>query len=363
MKNLWSIFVLLFALSFTTWAQNPTFNAEKANALFKAKVDNNQMVGVAAGIYKEGKVIWQKSAGYRNRENQKPATVDMLNRTASISKPMTAIAILQLFEQKKLELDDPIQKYLPYFPEKKQGTITIRHLLHHLSGIGAYRKRSEAFSTKNYPTLKDAIGVFQKRKLLSKPGEEYHYTTYGYVVLGAIIEKVSGVAYRDYMKKNIWDKAGMTHTDVEVFGKSYENKSKLYRKNRKGKVVQDKNTDLSVKVPGGGIQSTVGDLLKFGEAVLNHQLIKPETFKMMIQHPGIKKRGNPYGMGWFIYGRDSDPGGMVIGHSGSQAGTSTQLLIYVKKKIVVAALCNTAGVWPDIIDLTARLGRAAFGSN
>ena len=360
MKNF--AMILAFIISFTCagWAQDNAFTAEKADALLKENIQKHGMVGLVAGVYKDGKVLWKNGAGYRDREAKIAANHQMLNRTASISKPMTAIAILQLFEQKKLGLDDPVQKYLPYFPEKKQGTITIRHLLHHISGIGAYQKRKNAFSTKNYPTLKDAMEVFMNRRLLSKPGEAYHYTTYGYVVLGAIVEKASGMTYRDYMKKNIWDKAGMTNTDVEVFGQSYDNKAKLYRKTRKGKVTTDTNTDLSIKVPGGGIQSTVEDLLKFGQAILEHKLIKPATFKMMVTPSVIKKRGNPYAMGWFVYGRKDQPSGLCIGHSGSQSGTSTQLLIYLDKKIVVATLCNTAGVWPQVVGLTANLGIMNF---
>ncbi len=360
MKNLVIIFALMSTLSFTSWGQDTPFTPEKADALLQRNIEKHGMVGLAAGIYKNGKVLWKNGVGYRDREAKLTADYQMLNRTASISKPMTAIAILQLYEQNKLGLDDPVQKYLPYFPEKKQGTITIRHLLHHISGMGAYQKRKHAFSIKNYPTLRDAMGVFMNRKLLSKPGEAYHYTTYGYVVLGAIIEQASGMSYRDYMKKNIWDKAGMTHTDVEVFGQSYQNKSKLYRRKRKGDIIEDKNTDLSIKVPGGGIQSTVGDLLKFGQAILEHKLIKPATFQMMITPSGRKKRGNPYGMGWFIYGKKDQSSGRCIGHSGSQSGTSTQLLIYLDKKMVVATLCNTAGVWPQVIGLTADLGRMNF---
>ncbi|OJJ21125.1 hypothetical protein BKI52_11190 [marine bacterium AO1-C] len=360
MKNLVIIFAFLSTFSLAGWAQQEAFSTEKADEILQKNIQKHGMVGIVAGVYKDGKVVWQNGAGYRDREAKIAANAQMLNRTASISKPMTAIAILQLFEQKKLGLDDPVQKYLPYFPKKKKGTITIRHLLHHISGIGAYQKRKNAFNTKNYPTLEEAIGVFKNRKLLNKPGEAYHYTTYGYVVLGAIVEKASGMTYRDYMKKNIWDKAGMTHTDVEVFGQSYNNKAKLYRKTRKGEIVEDKNTDLSIKVPGGGVQSTVGDLLKFGQAILEHKLIKPATFQMMITPSGIKKRGNPYAMGWFVYGRKDQPSGLCIGHSGSQSGTSTQLLIYLDKKTVVATLCNTAGVWPQVVGLTVDLAMTTF---
>ena len=334
---------------------------DKANALLQECINFNEMVGVTSGIYKDGKVVWEGGVGYQDMENSIAAKSNTLHRTASIAKPMTAIAILQLYEQNKLELDVSIQKYLPDFP-KKEKAITIRQLLHHTSGIKAYQSNKEASNTKNYPTLTDAMTVFKDRDLNHQPGTNYHYTTYGYVVLGAIVERVSGMSFRDYMKQNIWEKVGMKNTDVEIFGKQYANKSKLYRKNASAKFIADIQTDLSVKIPGGGFYSTVNDLLKFGAAILNNKLISAATFEMMIKDSGLKKRGNPYGMGWFIYGKSSDASGKLIGHSGSQSGTSTQLMIYLDQKIVVATMSNTAGTWPEVISLTSNLGKVSIDS-
>ncbi|MFK7773142.1 MAG: serine hydrolase [Saprospiraceae bacterium] len=335
--------------------------SDKANAVLQECINFNEMVGVTSGIYKDGKVVWEGGVGYQDMENNIAAKSNTLHRTASIAKPMTAIAILQLYEQNKLKLDVPIQQYLPDFP-KKEKAITIRQLLQHTSGIKAYQTNQEADNTKNYPTLTDAMTVFKDRDLNHQPGTNYHYTTYGYVVLGAIVEHVSGMSFRDYMKQKIWEKIGMKNTDVEIFGKEYINKSKLYRKNSSGKFITDIQTDLSVKIPGGGFYSTVNDLLKFGAAILDNKLISAATFEMMIKDSGLKKRGNPYGMGWFIYGKSNDASGKLIGHSGSQSGTSTQLMIYLDKKIVVATMSNTAGTWPEVISLTSNLGEISIDS-
>ena len=329
---------------------------ERASALLQECVTFQETAGISAAISLEGKVVWQDGAGYRDVEGRIKAEATMLHRIASISKPMTAVAIMQLYEQGKLSLDDPIQQYVPYFPKKKDGMITIRHLLNHSSGIKAYQSRKEAFSTKNYPTLKEAIAVFQNRNLAHAPGKGYSYTTYGYVVLGAVIETVSGLSYRDYMKKHIWNPAGMEHTDVEIYGNTYQQKSKLYIKEANGSIVPDQLTDLSVKVPGGGIQSTATDLLKFGHAILNNQLIRQETLQMMIIDSGHKKNGNPYGFGWFLYADASKPTGRIFGHSGSQSGTSTQFMIYPDQQMVIATLSNTAGTWSKILGLNNKLG-------
>ena len=332
----------------------------KANKLLDECISFNEAVGITAGIYKNENQRWFGVSGFMDRENAIKANDSMKHRIASIAKPMTAIAILQLYEQNKLNLKDPIQKYLPYFPNKEEGEITIEHLLHHTSGIKGYLTDSESFSITHYNILRDAIRTFMDRSLLFKPGSEYSYTTYGYVILGAIVEKVSGKPFRDYMKENIWDVAGMKNTDVEIYGINYENKSKLYRLDANGNLVPDIVTDLSLKIPGGGFYSTVDDLLKFGKAILEHKLIEESTFNLMIGNPGVKERGNPYGMGWFIYGDKESTNGLTIGHSGSQAGTSTQFMIHLDKKVVVAVLSNTSDNWSRIYDLTSKLSRNAI---
>ncbi|MFK8163787.1 MAG: serine hydrolase [Lewinella sp.] len=353
MKILMFVLALSFSLISTLNSQSDV--AQRASVYLEECISFGEMVGVSGAIWKDGKTIWQDGKGFRDRENQVAAEANMLHRTASISKTMTAVAILQLWEKGKLKLDDPVIKHLPSFPSK-YSAITINHLLNHTSGIKAYRSRSEAFSTVQYNSLKDAIAVFQDRSLANEPGEAYQYTTYGYVVLGAIIEAASGKDYRTYMKENIWDVAGMENTDVEIFGQSYPNKSMLYKKSDSG-LYQDIPTNLSVKVPGGGIQSTVGDLLKFGQAVIQHKLIKEATFDVMVTDKGIKPGGNPYAMGWFLYGKEGDPNGRIIGHSGSQSGTSTQFMIYLDHNMVVATLANTNDAWNNVYSLNSKLAQ------
>ncbi len=335
--------ILLIALqsSFAQVSNYPLVIA-KADTLLQQGISFGEVVGWTAGIYADGNILWEGGAGYLDRENDLTATPQMIHRTASIAKPMTAIAILQLVEQGKIQLDEPIQTYVPEFPKKPEGKITVRHLLTHTSGINAYKNRLDGISFKEYNSHLHAMEKFQDRDLVGEPGNVYQYTTYGYVVLGAIIEKVSGMRYEDYMKQNIWEPAGMLHTSPEKHKVEVENKSKLYKR-KKGKLKDDINTNISVKVAGGGLQTTAGDLLRFGEAVISNKLIEANTLEMMLQDPGIrpKEAGNPYGMGWFLY--NTDPDNRIIGHSGAQAGTSTQLLIMPDQGIVIACLSNTRG--------------------
>lgn len=261
---------------------------------------------------------------------------------ASIAKPMTAIGIMQLVEKEKVDLDAPLQTYLSDFPEKKEGTITLRQLLQHASGIPAYAKMKEQENTQDYPDLKAAMDIFQNRELLSKPGAEFNYTSYGYVVLGRVIEEVSGMSYEAYMQKNIWDPAGMSQTGIEVYQSDHPEKTSIYHRKKAGKIKLAQETNLSDRIPGGGLYATVEDLLRFGEAVLNNKLISETSLQAMMQDSGLKKEENAYGLGWYLYGKNPKYG-EVIGHTGGQTGCSAMFMLMPEVKTVIVSLSNTSG--------------------
>ncbi len=353
--------LLVCFLIFTVKAvgQNETIlNQEaeiKANQLLKQTVDKKIFTGVAAGISIQENRVWLKAAGHSDKATNKTMDIQTITRTASIAKSMTAIAVIQLVEQGLLDLDAPIQTYIPDYPKKKAGTITTRHLLYQTAGIPNYKSIKEVENTKAFPTLSDAVDVFKNRDLTHQPGTAFSYATYNYVVLGLIIEKVSGVTYEAYMTKNIWEKAGMQHTGVEKYKSQYANKSSLYHRNKKGKIkFANKANDLSNRIPGGGFYSCVADLLRFGEAVINNELISAESLQMMLTKSNVEKAGNPYGMGWFMYGEAGNQNG-CFGHSGEQTGVSAQLMIIPSRETVVVVMANTSGSWKEAIQLSVEL--------
>ncbi|MEM7574817.1 MAG: serine hydrolase domain-containing protein [Bacteroidota bacterium] len=354
------LLVLMMYASVTLPAQNAiNYDAlrQRADLLLEESVRARDFVGVAAAIMIDGEMVWAGGAGYRDQENQLPADRFMLHRIASVAKPMTAVAILQLEAAGKIELDLPIQTYVPQFPEKPEGTVTIRHLLQHTSGIGAYQSNAEYYSMVEYPTQAAAMAFFQDRPLLFSPGTDYHYTTFGYIVLGAIIEAVSGDSYAAYMREHIWTPAGMTHTDIEHFGEELPQKSKLYGHTNAGTIIEDTYDNLSFKYAGGGIHSTVEDLLLFGQALLDNRLLSAEQFALMQTPPELEQEGFPYAMGCYPYG--SEEYGRAIRHGGAQSGTTTFWHTYLDKRIVVAILTNTAGASREIDALRGSLNNLA----
>ncbi len=337
MKKYSILILLLFA--FNSIAQ------EKNNSIQKQldKIVTDKMVmGVAAAYSIDGKIMEQVAAGYANKKDGEKFKIDTKLRMGSIAKPMTALGVMQLVEQGKLDLDTPIQTYLPDYPKQTKTQITTRHLLSHTSGISGYKDGRESNTIKTYPTLYDALSLFKDRDLLFEPGTQYSYSTYGYTVLGAILEKVTGQTFEAYMQENIFAKAGMTNTGVEKFGEELENESKLYtRNNGKGKAKPAKENNLSNRIPAGGFYTTAVDMLKFGDAVINNRFVKEETLKLMRQHHSLEKENNAYGFGWFLY-NPKPYEGAIIGHPGAQTGCTSFLFIVPEKKAISIILANTS---------------------
>lgn len=321
-----------------------------ANQLLQAAVADGACIGIAAGIAIEDSIAWQTGAGNSAQGVPSPFSPETITRLASIAKPMTAVAILQLHEAGKLDLDTPVQTYLPDFPHPP----TVRQLLDHSSGIGEYASKREQRNERHYPDLTAALGIFQDRPLVFSPGTQFGYTSYGYVVLGRIIEVVSGQSYEEYMRTNIWELAGMTATSVERTDHNYTGKAQMYHRSNNGRIKPIPPTDLSDRVPGGGIQSTVTDVLRFGMALLANKLISPESRQLMWTDSGLKKEGNPYGLGWYLYG-DNPAHGPVYGHNGAQLGCSAFLFILPQEQRVIVVLSNTSGAMQRVSNIAASL--------
>lgn len=348
MKTFFNLFAFLI-VSFYGIAQS-----QKADELLEQLISDDIVIGAAAGYSVNDTIKWQSSAGFSNRETKQKFEINTIVRIASIAKPMTAIAVMQLVEKGLIDLDAPIQTYILDFPKQDKTQITTRHLLSHTSGIDGYENGKETETIIEYPTLEEAVNYFKHRELLFEPGTKYSYTTYGYTVLGLLIEKVSGLTFEKYMKINVWDKAQMTNTGVEKFGVAIPNESQLYYRKKKGKIVDGKENNLSNRIPGGGFYSTLEDMLKFGNAVLNNTFVNEETLNTMRQHHSLEKENNAYGFGWFLYYSKPNEGA-IIGHPGEQTGCSAQLFIIPKTKTVAVVLSNTSLSSREVSSLTNDL--------
>jgi serine beta-lactamase-like protein LACTB len=296
--------------------------------------------GVSVAIADEDRLVFAAGYGLADVENQVPATAKTVYRIASISKPMAATAVMQLVEQGRVALDDPIRKYVPEFPDKGGLTITLRHILTHTSGIRHYRPGEMANPT-HYASLAEAIAIFKDDPLLFTPGTKYGYSTYAYNLLAGVVERASGLSFEAYMREKIWDPAGMRDTRLEHPDEIVPNRARPYVRRGDG-VANAPYADLSVKWAGGGIISTVEDLIRFHIALDEGRLLRRETLEQMYT-PAKLNDGTPldYGLGWRI--QIDQQGRRWISHSGGATGGTTFLLRYPEGKLAVAVMCNLEG--------------------
>jgi len=311
--------------------------------------------GMSVALVVDDRLAWSEGFGLADVENEVPARANTVYRIASISKPIAATAVMQLVERGRVNLDDPVQKFVPRFPVKGEQTITIRHLLTHTSGIRHYRD-GEMESSRAYETVGDALSIFQDDPLLFSPGTKYSYSTYAYNLLGAVVEAASGVMFEAYLQANVWTPAGMTTTYFDHVSQIIPHRAEQYV--RSGSSVENAPlADLSNKWAGGGVLSTAEDLARFHIALDEGKLLKPETLKQMYTPYRLRDGSDTtYGLGWMV---SKDDGGRTwIAHSGGATGGTTYLLRDPSRKLAVAILCNVQNA-PGLRDLAIKIAEEA----
>jgi CubicO group peptidase (beta-lactamase class C family) len=335
--------LLLFSAARSTAqqaTQQTTLPAEKVKqieALVAAEMARQKIPGMSVAIVAGGQPRWAAGYGMQDVENNVPAKASTVYRLGSISKPITAVAVMQLFERGRLELDAPVQKYCPAFPEK-QWPVTTRQVLGHLSGIRHYKSDEEFNSTRFYPTINDGLAMFKDDPLLHEPGAKYTYTTFGYTLLGCVIEGASGQKFADFVRENVFRPAGMERIRVDSVADIIRERAQGYRITDKGELTNSPLADNSYKVPGGGFVSTVEDLSKFAAALQAHKLLKRETTELM--YTPLKTndgKATTYGLGWGVAVRE---GRRAIGHSGGQQRVSTFLHMMPDEGVAVVLMSN-----------------------
>ncbi|MFC1731542.1 serine hydrolase domain-containing protein [candidate division KSB1 bacterium] len=290
---------------------------------------------LSAAVAVDYRIVFSGGVGYADIENKVPATGKTVYRVASISKPIGAIGLMQLLEQGRVALDDPIQNYVPSFPQK-QDTITLEHLLTHTSGIRHYNS-GEFGAMVHYESLADAIGIFKDDPLRFAPGTDYSYSTYGFNLVQGVIETASEMDILNYMRRFVWEPAGMLSTYFEMPGEIVYNRAQGYTRTE-GQIRNARYTDVSIKYIGGGIISTVEDLVRVFIALDNGVLMKPESVELMYTEHYNLRPNSGRALGWSV---DTDSSGRRrISHSGGATGFGSMLINYPDQKVIVAVISN-----------------------
>ncbi|HLI94869.1 MAG TPA: serine hydrolase domain-containing protein, partial [Candidatus Baltobacteraceae bacterium] len=290
-------------------------------------------------VAKNGASIFEQAYGMADRAKRIPNNLDTEFRIGSMNKMFTATAIMQLGQAGKIDLDKPFGAYLKDYPNKAMAaSVTIRELLTHTGGTGDIFGPEFDKNRLKLRTLQDYVNLYGTRPVRFKPGSKFEYSNYGFILLGVVIEKVSGESYYDYVRDRIYATAGMTQTGSEPEDIAVPNRSVGYMAAPNGGWQPNTDTLPYRGTSAGGGYSTVGDLLKFANALAAHKLLNAKYTEMMTTGKvAMGPSGIKYGFG---FGDRVINGTRCFGHNGGAPGMNGDLEICPGSGYVIAVLSN-----------------------
>lgn len=295
--------------------------------------------GISVAVGNKEKILWAKGFGYADLENGSPVTMQSMFRVGSVSKVITSVAVGRLYEQGKLDLDAPIQKYLPDYPQK-QYVFTARQLAAHTAGIRHYRNDDPIAYPKRYNNVTEGLTIFSNDSLLFKPGTASNYSTYGYSLLSAVVESAAGTSFLSYMRDSIFLPLNMPNTIADYNDSIIKGRVRFYE-NRNGGVVNAALVDNSYKWAGGGFLSTPADLVNMTRALLNQTFLSKSSTDLLFTEQKLENgTSTNVGIGWRI--NETKSGVKYIHHGGLSDGGRTFVLFFPESGYAFAIAANTS---------------------
>lgn len=327
---------------------------ELLDALAMDLVAAAKLPGLSVAILQDGELAFARGYGSMDLQAGTPVTMETRFRCASVSKAITATALAKLVQEGRLDLDAPVTRYVPTWPESP--VITPRQLAGHLAGVAHYQPHDRIERTRHYDSVTEALGVFRDSPRAGDPGEAYTYSTHGFTLLSAVIEGASGLPFLDYLEREIFGPLGMTGSGPDLRAAPSPHMSTLYGR-RGGEPVRIPHPeDPSYKWAGGGLVSTPADLVRMADAYMNGFLAPGIVAEWFESQRTVAGDETGVGIAWRI-GEDR-VGRRVIHHSGSMGGARTTLVIVPDERLAIAVMTNI--VWRTDIKRTAELLLDAF---
>lgn len=315
----------------------------KADQLLQKLIDEKRVPGLAISVRKNNKVYFQKGYGFANLEERIPIDPNKtIFRIASVSKPIAATALANMVADGQLDLDASFYRYVPYFPLKEYD-FTLRQLAGHTAGIRGYRGVEYGL---NLPLqIKESLNIFQDDALLFKPGTQYRYTSYDWVMISLAMEEVSEMSFADYVQEKVLKPYGLQNTFPEIPGVAIPNKATFYSRGRSG-FREAIPVDNRYKLAGGGYMSTVDDVANFGQLFLDASLRKTPVMSQFLTATVIQGTSTNYGLGWQV--SEDKWGRPYFGHVGNGVGGYAVFYVYPKEDMVFSILINCTN--PGVLD-------------
>jgi CubicO group peptidase (beta-lactamase class C family) len=289
-------------------------------------------------VAKNGKPVFAEAYGLADREKKIPNRLGTRFRIGSMNKMFTAVSVLQLVQSGKIQLSDPVGKYLTDYANKDVATkVTIHHLLTHTGGTGDFFGPEFDAHRLELRTLQDYVRLYEKRGLDFEPGSRWAYSNYGFLLLGEIIEKVSGESYYDYVREHVFKPAGMASTDSLPESEAVAGRSVGYMRPDNSGWKPNTDTLPWRGTSAGGGYSTVEDLLRFATALESHKLLDAKHTDLLVTGKVDTPQGEKYAYGFMEI---SEAGMQCFGHGGGAPGMNGNLKICPQSGYVIAVLAN-----------------------
>lgn len=337
----WLTSFFLILLISANFAQQKNLYSEKIKTFEKfveQQMEIDKIPGLSIGFYKDD-FFWAKGFGYADLENKTPVKENSAYRLASNTKSMVAVAILQLMEKGKVDLDAEVQRYVPYFPRKK-WPVTVRPLLGHLGGISHYKNYDVEGKIREYKDTRESLEIFADWELIAEPWTKYQYSSYAYNLLGAVVEGAAKQPFGDYLKENLWDPLEMKNTYMDDPHKLLPNRVRGYRL-IDGEIKNSEYIDISSRFAAGGTRSTIVDLLKYAKGLSTEKVLSKESIDLMYRSMVLKDGYfTDYGMGWVV---PPVNGRFHVYHTGGQPETRTLLVRFPNENFALALAYNLEG--------------------
>jgi len=341
----------LIGLGLAAQTPSPEDTARKIADLAKAH-SNLEMFSGTLLVAKNGKVIYAGAFGEADKDYHVPNTLKTRYNIGSIGKAFTAVAVMQLIQEGKLRLTDTLGEYYPECPFAEKDSITVIHQLTHTSGLGDYLEHKD-YRVKMYTlrAVDDTLPLIFDQKPTFAAGERFLYSNSGFRLLGGIVEKVSGLPFREYLRRRIFEPCGLTETDLAQEDEVLADRAVGYTQNADGTFTSNVRI-IPAPCPAGGLRTSVGDLLKFDRALRDDRLLSEETKRTMYT-PSPRRATSA--SGWEVKEFD---GHRFVGHSGGAAGVEAFFYRFLDPEYTVIVLSNYHN---GAEELTSSLMALLFG--
>ena len=322
---------------------------EQARPVVRALVVEENLPGLSLAVGIVGDIVWAEGFGWADIDERRPVTPETLFRVGGVAKPMTATAVGLLHERGLLDLDAPVRDYVPSFPEK-EWTVTTRQLMGHVAGVRNPPFDEELLYMRDHcESPLDGLERFADHPLRFAPGTRYRHSSYGWTLVGAVVEAAAGEPFRDFMQREVYDPSHMRDTALDDVLRPAARRTSFYWPfgGLTGNPVENAaDADNSCVRGAGALLSTPSDVVRFDLATLDGRLLRRETLKMLRTPLELESgESTRYGLGWFVrsapLGPEAEPT-TIFGHSGTSVGGFTSLVTLPEHGIVIAVTTNVS---------------------